>query len=359
MNNFSDDVGVSHSDEALEGETAIFAGGCFWCIEASFQEEPGVLSAISGFTGGSEKNPSYKEVASGQTSHREAVEVTYDPEQVSYDRLLEVFWTSIDPTDSGGQFADRGHHYTTAIYYTNPEQKKLAEESKQFLEDSDKFEEPIVTEILESEIFYAADEAHQDFYKKSSDYYKRYKEGSGRQGFIDENWAKAFFLDLDTQKEEAEESQEIKSSYDLTPEEIEERLKTLDPLSYHVIAEGGTESPFNNAYWDNKADGIYVDKLTGDPLFSSTHKYDSGTGWPSFHTTLQEEAVSLHEDNELAMPRVEIRGAKGDTHLGHVFNDGPKDKGGQRFCTNSASLLFVPKDEMEEEGYGEWLYLFD
>lgn len=340
-------------------QVATFAGGCFWCIEAAFQEQEGVVSAVSGFTGGDEKNPSYKDVATGKTTHREAVEITYDPQVIDYKRLLEIFWTSIDPTDNGGQFADRGYQYTTAIYYHTPEQKNLAEKSVQALEDLKKFEDPIATEILPSQDFYAADESHQDFYKKSSEYYKRYKIGSGRQGFIDENWAKTFFLELEEEKEQEDAEVKSASSYDLSPEEIEERLKTLDPLSYHVVTEGGTESPFENAYWDNKADGIYVDKVSGDPLFSSTHKYDSGTGWPSFYKTLQEESVIMKEDNKLAVPRTEIVSAKAGSHLGHVFDDGPEDKGGQRFCTNSASLLFIPKEEMAEKGYEEWLYLFE
>lgn len=358
---------MKNNIQVSEGmQKATFSGGCFWCTEASFQEQKGVISAVSGFTGGEEKNPTYKEVATGQTSHREAVQVTYDPQIIDYTTLLEVFWTHIDPTDSGGQFADRGYQYTTAIYYHTPEQKSLAEKSGKALEDLKKFPDPIVTEILPSQDFYPAEEAHQDFYKKSSEYYKQYKKGSGREGFIEKNWAKEFFLELEDLSDEASAKEEEKeaqikstSSYDLTPEEIEERLKTLDPLSYHVIAEGGTESPFNNAYWDNKAEGIYVDKVSGDPLFSSTHKYDSGTGWPSFHTTLQEEAVTLHEDNALSIPRTEIRSAKGSSHLGHVFDDGPAEKGGKRFCTNSASLLFIPKEEMKEKGYEKWIYLFE
>ena len=148
-----------------------------------------------------------------------------------------------------------------------------------------------------------------------------------------------------------------KDSYDYTDEEIAEKLKNLDPLAYHVVAESGTESPFNNAYWDNKADGIYVDVVTGKPLFSSTHKYDSGTGWPSFWHTIDDDSVTMHEDNSLLTTRTEIRSDGG--HVGHVFEDGPVAEGGRRFCTNSASLLFVPKVEMESKGYGKYLSLFN
>lgn len=147
------------------------------------------------------------------------------------------------------------------------------------------------------------------------------------------------------------------NDYEYTEEEIAELLENLDPLAYHVIAEDGTEQPFNNAYWDNKADGIYVDKVTKKPLFSSTHKYDSGTGWPSFWRTIDDDSVTLHEDNSLSTTRTEVRSDAG--HVGHVFNDGPVEEGGRRFCTNSASLLFIPKEDMVTEGYSDYLYLFE
>ncbi len=148
-----------------------------------------------------------------------------------------------------------------------------------------------------------------------------------------------------------------KGDYKYTDEEIAEMLKNLDPLAYHVVAENGTESPFNNKYWDNKAEGIYVDVVTKKPLFSSTHKYDSGTGWPSFWRTIDDDSVTLHEDNSLSTTRTEVRSDAG--HVGHVFDDGPAEEGGRRFCTNSASLLFVPKEEMKAQGYENYLYLFE
>jgi methionine-R-sulfoxide reductase len=151
-------------------------------------------------------------------------------------------------------------------------------------------------------------------------------------------------------------NKKIKKDYNYTDEEISLLLKNLDPLAYHVVAENGTESPFNNAYWDNKVEGIYVDVVTGKPLFSSTHKYDSGTGWPSFWRTINDESVTMHEDNSLSVTRTEIRSDAG--HVGHVFEDGPQEEGGKRFCTNSASLLFIPKDEMKNKGYENYLYLF-
>jgi len=334
-------------------ETITLAGGCFWCTEAYLQEAEGVVDAVSGYAGGEEATASYLKVSEGTTSHREAVQVTYDPRIISEEEILDTYWSHIDPTDTGGQFADRGFQYTTAIFYHNEVQKEAALDSKKRLEASMLFEKPIATEILPLSSFFKAEEYHQDYYKKAKDYYERYKERSGRAGFVEETWAK----DAAIQFLEGTQTQVMKKDYDYTDEEIALMLENLDPLAYHVVAEGGTESPFNNKYWDNKAEGIYVDVVTGEPLFSSTHKYDSGTGWPSFWRTIDDDSVTLHEDNSLSTTRTEVRSATG--HVGHVFNDGPVEEGGRRFCTNSASLLFVAKEDMEKEGYGDYLYLFN
>jgi len=334
------------------------AGGCFWCTESYLQETEGVIAAISGYAGGERDTATYMQVANGDTGHREAVRVTYDPERVSTEELLDVYWSHIDPSDSGGQFADRGFQYTSAIYYHNEEQRRIAVDSKGRLNATGLFETEIYTRIEPYTTFFVAEDYHQDYYKKASDHYERYKKASGRAGFVEETWAKdaavQFLNQIETMTDN--NASQARGEYEYTDEEIEELLKNLDPLAYHVVAENGTESPFNNAYWDNKADGIYVDVVTGKPLFSSTHKYDSGTGWPSFWRTIEDDSVTLHEDNSLSMTRTEVRSEAG--HLGHVFDDGPEDEGGRRFCTNSASLLFVPKEEMEEKGYGEYLYLF-
>ena len=295
-------------------EVATFAGGCFWCIEALLQETAGVSEAISGYIGGQESTAKYPLVSTGATKHREAVQITFDPETVSYQELVELFFTRIDPTDNGGQFSDRGHHYTTAIYYHSPEQQQAAERVIQNLNNSGKFDTAVVTEVLEIQPFYPAEDYHQDYYLKSSEAYKQYEENSGRAGYIKEVWPE----DDDTTETSAPTPRD---DYDYTDEEIEEMLKDLDPLAYHVIAEEGTEQPFNNAYWDNKADGIYVDKVTKKPLFSSTPKYDSGTGWPSFWRTIDDDSVTLHEDNSLSIARTEVRSDAG--HIGHLFNDGP------------------------------------
>lgn len=340
-------------------ETITLAGGCFWCTEAYFQEEPGIIDAVSGYAGGEESNASYLSVSKGTTKHREAVQITYDPSVISTEKILDIYWSHIDPTNTEGQFADTGFHYTSAIFYQNEEQKIVAQDSKIRLEKSGVFTKPIATEILPFTTFFRAEEYHQDYYKKAADHYERYKKGSGRAGFVEETWAKdAAIRFLQSEQTMTVSKTEVskKSDYNYTDGEIAEMLKNLDPLAYHVVAEGGTETPFNNAYWNNKADGIYVDKVTGKPLFSSTHKYDSGTGWPSFWRTIDNDSVTMHEDKSLSTTRTEIRSDAG--HVGHVFEDGPVAEGGRRFCTNSASLRFVPREEMTKEGYEEYLYLF-
>lgn len=356
---------VASEDEevALEPQVELItlAGGCFWCIEAALQETEGVIDAVSGYSGGSADTATYLEVSRGRTEHREVVQVTYDTNIISLTEVLNTFWSAIDPTDDGGQFADRGFHYTTAIYYHTDSQEQVANTSKESLQNSGLVDGAIVTEVLPYVNFFAAEDYHQDYYKKSSDHYKRYEQGSGRAGFVEETWARdaaqAYFEEQAEMQIVEEEVPQAVNDYDYTDAEIEELLANLDPLAYHVVAESGTESPFRNKYWDNKAEGIYVDVVTGEPLFSSTHKYDSGTGWPSFWRTINDDSVTLHEDNSLSTTRTEVRSAAG--HVGHVFEDGPEEEGGRRFCTNSASLLFVDKADMVAEGYENYLYFFN
>lgn len=351
--------------QAVEGneqlETITLAGGCFWCIEGALQGVEGVVSAVSGYAGGSAKEAEYLTVARGTTNHREAVQIVYDPKVISTEALLNKFWASIDPVDAGGQFADRGPQYTTAIYYHTDEQKLVAEASKEALGNSGLVSGQVATRIEPFTTFYPAEEYHQDYFLKSADHYNKYKEASGREGFIEETWArdaaKEYFEQQEMKRDTPVTETKPKEDYEYTDAEIQEKLAKLTPFEYHVVAEGGTESPFENAYWDNKAAGIYVDIVTGKPLFSSTHKYDSGTGWPSFWRTIDDDSVTLQADNSLFMPRTEVVSAGG--HVGHVFEDGPQEYGGQRFCTNSASLRFVPKEDMEKEGYRKYLYLFE
>lgn len=313
-------------------ELATFAGGCFWCMVSPFDEQPGIIKVVSGYTGGHTENPTYEEVCSDTTGHYEAVQITYDPEKMPYETLLKQYWQQIDPTDAGGQFNDRGDSYRTAIFYHNEEQHRLAEDSKKELANSGRFQKEIVTKILPAGPFYRAEEKHQHYYKKNPFHYNLYKEGSGRARFIRDNW------------------KNTKSDEQLRAE--------LTPLQYEVTRNNATEPPFQNEYWDNREEGIYVDIISGEPLFSSLDQYDAGCGWPSFTKPIQRHEMEEKLDTSYGMRRIEVRSKTSDSHLGHVFDDGPgPDRA--RYCINSAALRFIPLDQLEEKGYGQYLSLFN
>jgi peptide methionine sulfoxide reductase msrA/msrB len=337
-----------------EGQTnlkvATLAGGCFWCLASDFEKVSGVAKIISGYTGGQTENPTYEEVSTGKTGHYEAVQIYYDPSKVSYEQILNIFWRHIDPTDPEGQFADRGPQYRTAIFYHDEEERRIAEKSKENLEKSGRFKKPIVTQIVKFSRFYEADFYHQDYHKKSPVRYKLYRVGSGRDQFLDKTWGK----EKTSPSPGGEPGR--KKTYS-KPDDVTLK-KMLTPLQYEVTQREGTEPPFQNEYNDNKREGIYVDVVSGEPLFSSLDKYDSGTGWPSFTQPLEPANITTKEDRKLFGVRIEVRSKHGDSHLGHVFPDGPAPTG-QRYCMNSAALRFIPKEDLVKEGYREYLKLFE
>lgn len=343
-------------EELAQYKQAYFSGGCFWCTESDLQKAPGVVEVVSGYAGGNAVNPTYSDVTSEKSGHREAVEIYYDGKITSYENLVRYHLMHIDPTDGGGQFYDRGESYQAVIFFGSEEERFIAERAIRELNDAKVFEKPVAVKLLPYKNFYPAEEYHQNYAEENTIKYCAYRESSGRDAFLKKyfgtkSWAELVGKNISMEKAGL---QNRDYTYFVKPNDDQLREQLTD-IQYEVTQKEGTERPFQNAYHDNYTPGIYVDIVSGEPLYSSSDQYDSGTGWPSFVKPIDSEYIVEKVDQGFFFTRTEVRSKYGDNHLGHVFTDGPSERGGLRYCMNSAALRFIPQEDMEKEGYSEYV----
>ncbi len=329
-------AGQTEKKEDMKSTKDIYlAGGCFWGTEHFLKLIDGVETTQVGYANGNIANPTYKQVCTGTTDFAETVKVQYDPVKVDLAFLIDLYFKTIDPTSVNKQGNDRGTQYRTGIYYTDPEDLSVIQETVHRLAAT--YTRPLAVEIKPLENFYPAEEYHQDYLDKNPGGYCHIHPE---------------LFDLARKAKMPKKSAPVYSK----PDDAALRSK-LTPEQYAVTQKNATEPAFHNDYWDEHRPGIYVDITTGEPLFVSTDKFDSGCGWPSFSKPIDRKLIQEKTDTSHGMVRTEVRSAAGDAHLGHVFTDGPADKGGLRYCINSASLRFIPKDKMKAEGYGDYIDL--
>lgn len=322
------------------------AGGCFWGVEQYVKFIPGVVETEVGYANSLITKPSYEQVCTGKTGAAETVKVTYDPSITSLTHILEQYFLIINPTSFNQQGNDRGTQYRTGVYYSDPADRAIIMRAMAKLQS--KYSKSLLIEVQPLSNFYPAEAYHQDYLENTP---------GGYCHVPIELFAKA--KKAYASKESIERDNRLRASEKKRLGESAQQLRSrLTPLQYDVTQNEATEAPFSNTYDQHFEKGIYVDIVSGEPLFTSLDKYDSGCGWPAFTKPIQKSSVKEKDDHRLGYVRREVRSASANSHLGHVFNDGPKDKGGLRYCINSAAIRFIPYEDMEKEGYGDYLYLF-